>query len=186
MSNEANTNEALIKSRISNFSDAFSAFQILQSGISLNLLNDKGLEFEYIVIRIFELSGYKVRYSFGSSLEQIDGIVYTDVCPLMIESKNYSEAIDIEPIAKLLIRLQTRPPNIIGCVFSMNSFTSPALVYSEKIQQKNLILWDGNDIFEVLLKATASPPINMRDGFSVKYCALIENGFNMKSLAGAI
>jgi len=180
--------DAKIQKRITTFGKAYQDFITLQSGATLNVLKGKGYEFERLVIRLFELSKCQVRYPFVARNEQIDGVVYTNEAPLLIESKCETSKTDIEPIAKLLIRLQTRPTNVIGCVFSMEGFTGSALNFVERLQQKNLLLWDGADL-ELLLAAAKRKkknPVTMKTGFIIKYRALIEYGFNMQSLSGAI
>ena len=59
---------------------------------------DSGKAFEYLVIRMFQLDNYKVKYPFGvkmpfndKSMEQIDGVIYHDTLGVLIESKDYSK-----------------------------------------------------------------------------------------------
>lgn len=118
----------------------------------------QGKFFEYAIIRAFELEGAQVRYSYnvpfphfdieGKKIEeQIDGAIYIDGLCVIAESKDYKETnIDIEPLAKLQVRLKRRPAPVIGCLFSATDFTWPALALIESLMPYTILLWDKNDI----------------------------------------
>jgi hypothetical protein len=118
----------------------------------------EGKFFEYAIIRAFELEGADVRYSYNVPffqldkdnriVEQIDGVVYIDGLTAVIESKDYSSKnnVDIEPLAKLQVRLKRRPPQVIGCLFTASDFTWPAQALIETLMPQTILLWNKNDI----------------------------------------
>jgi hypothetical protein len=65
----------------------------------------RGRAFEHIILRGFELEGADVVWPFEVEvdrevLEQIDGAIYCDGLAGLVEAKDYSDPINIEPIAK--------------------------------------------------------------------------------------
>jgi hypothetical protein len=93
---------------------------------------DSGKAFEYLVLRAFQLEGAEIRWPFDvriadSTVEQIDGVVYTDGLACLIECKDWAAKANVEPIAKLRNQLLRRPGGSIGLVFSRQGFTDPAL-----------------------------------------------------------
>lgn len=118
----------------------------------------QGKFFEYAIIRAFELEGAQVRYPYdvlfphidveGKKIEeQIDGAIYVDGLSVIAESKDYKETnIDIEPLAKLQVRLKRRPSQVIGCLFSATDFTWPAMALIESLMPHTILLWNKNDI----------------------------------------
>lgn len=118
----------------------------------------KGKFFEYAILRAFELEGAKVLYPYNVDypqtviageevVEQIDGVIYTDNLCVIAESKDYSRKnIDIEPLAKLQVRLKRRPATVIGCLFTASDFTWPALALIETLMPYTILLWNNSDI----------------------------------------
>jgi hypothetical protein len=133
----------------------------------------KGKAFEYLVIRAFDVERVPVRYPYevpgnNGTLEQIDGAVHLDFISFLIESKDFSKKkTNIEPVAKLDLRLQRRPSGTLGVLFSRNGLTDLAL---EIGIPRNLLLWQGNEI-DVAIR---NP--RMRDGLVIKYRHSIEDG----------
>ncbi len=114
---------------------------------------DAGKVFEYSIIRAFELDGATVTYPYCVSnsagvFEQIDGAIHLDNLSVLVESKNYGKkkALDIEPLAKLQVRLLRRPASVIGCIFSTSCFTWPAQLLVDTLEPKTILLWDKEDI----------------------------------------
>ena len=110
----------------------------------------QGKAFEYLVIRGFELSGLRVEYPYevppaGRIIEQIDGLVYLDDIPFLIECKD-KDKVDIEAIAKLHNQLLRRPPTTMGCVLSSGTFTGPALLLAGYMTPYRILLWTNFDI----------------------------------------
>jgi hypothetical protein len=92
-----------------------------------------GIAFEHIVIRAFEIENAIVTWPFKVRqgrriLEQIDGAIYCDGLSCLVESKDYSSAINVEPIAKLRNQLSRRPVGTLGIVFSRTDFTEPSKI----------------------------------------------------------
>ncbi len=114
---------------------------------------------EYVILRAFELEGYAVQWPFSikaaysisnNSVEQIDGVVYSDFIHFMIECKDYSTNINIEPIAKLEAQLKRRPPMTLGSVFVMTDYTTEALYLFRITNYNNILLWHKDEIFYCL------------------------------------
>ncbi|MEJ7639416.1 MAG: restriction endonuclease [Singulisphaera sp.] len=111
---------------------------------------DEGKALEHLVVRAFELSGLLVEYPYdvppgGRPIEQIDGIVYLDYLPFLVECKDKG-SVDIEAIAKLRNQLLRRPPTTMGCVFNTGAYTLPALILADFAVPHQITLWSGNDI----------------------------------------
>jgi hypothetical protein len=67
---------------------------------------DSGKALEYLVLRAFQLESADVKYPYSvvigeEELEQIDGAVYTEGLSCLIECKNLTTRVNIEPIAKM-------------------------------------------------------------------------------------
>lgn len=149
----------------------------------------KGKFFEYAILRSFELEGAEVKYPFNvpfpqaiidgkEVIEQIDGIVYEDGLTVLAESKDYEDNnIDIEPLAKLQVRLKRRPSSVIGCIFTASDFTLPAQVLIESLMPHTILLWNRSDI-ELCLNNKC-----FRKGLHLKYRSVIEDGNHMLNLS---
>lgn len=117
-----------------------------------------GKFFEYAILRAFELEKAEVVYPYGvpypnsiiegeTIVEQIDGVIYHDNLIVLTESKDYTDQkIDIEPLAKLEVRLRRRPAPVIGCIFSASDYTWPAMALIESLMPQTILLWSNNDI----------------------------------------
>ena len=133
----------------------------------------KGKAFEYLIIRAFEVEGVPVRYPYevpggSGTIEQIDGAVHLDAVSFLVESKDFSKRkTDIEPLAKLDMRLQRRPTATLGVLFSRHGLTDAALEISIP---RNLLLWQGNEI-DIAIRNQ-----KMRTGLLIKYRHSIEDG----------
>jgi hypothetical protein len=116
-----------------------------------------GKAFEYLVIRAFQLDGAEVRYPYsvrldGDEIEQIDGVVYVEGLACLVECKDQSTAVNIEPIAKLRNQLLRRPGAVIGSVFSRQGFTDPALTLARFTAPQTILLWTGEEVEYALRK----------------------------------
>lgn len=114
-----------------------------------------GKAFEYLVLRAFQLDGAEVRWPFevsidGHVIEQIDGVIYMDGLACLIESKDVSEKVNFEPIAKLHNQVLRRPPGTLGMIFSRNGFTDPAVRLVQVISPKTILLWGGDEVAHAL------------------------------------
>ena len=114
---------------------------------------DAGKAFEYLVLRVFQLDGAKVRYPYSVKLfeqevEQIDGVIHCDGLSCLVESKDFQDKVDVDfaPIAKLRNQLLRRPASTIGAVFSRTGFTKPARNLSCFCLPQTILLWSGEEI----------------------------------------
>lgn len=131
---------------------------------------DSGKAFEYLVVRAFQLEDaevvwpYNVTYPqrFGT-MEQIDGLVRVDGVTFLIESKDRTEPLSIEAIAKLRFRLEGRPPGTMSVLFSKSNFTPPTEIFAQFASPLNVLLWGVDDLDYAL------PNSGMVSGLRVKY-----------------
>ncbi|WP_088254542.1 restriction endonuclease [Fimbriiglobus ruber] len=112
---------------------------------------DSGKAFEYLVLRMFELDGARVRWPYlvkiGSEItEEIDGSVKMGSLYSLIESKDERDDIAIVPIAKLRNQLLRRPSGTIGMVFSASGFTPAAILLTQFVANPPILLWTGREI----------------------------------------
>ncbi len=124
---------------------------------------DEGKAFEHLVVRAFELSKLHVEYPFdvppgGSILEQIDGMVFLDDTPFLIECKD-KESVNILAIAKLRYQLLRRPPVTMGCVFITGNYTRSALVRADLAIPQQIVLWSDDDIETALAETDFRSPL---------------------------
>jgi len=121
-----------------------------------------GKAFEYLVIRMFELDDFKVKYPYsvslpyqGTDMEQIDGVLYYQSLGILVESKDWSaekdgkrekKRVNIEPIAKLRNQLSRRPFLTLGCVFSAGGFTEPVTTLMSYLGNETILLWEGEEV----------------------------------------
>lgn len=116
---------------------------------------DKGKALEYLIVRMFELSGAEVRYPYSvredsQAIEQIDGVIYYNHLSCLLECKDQIAPINFEPIAKLRSQLMRRA-TAIGNVFSTSGFTEPALILVRTLSPQIVLLWHSDEI-ELCLK----------------------------------
>jgi hypothetical protein len=143
---------------------------------------EPGKALEYLILRAFQLEAVEVTWPYsvrveGEEIEQIDGVVYSDGLACLIECKDTSERVSIEPIAKLRNQLLRRPANAIGSVFSRSGFTEPALTLSQFITPQTVLLWSGEKIAYALKNQC------FRQALIKKYRFCIESGityYNIK------
>jgi hypothetical protein len=98
---------------------------------------------------------------------------------VLVESKDYQEAISIDPIVKMRSQLQRRPNGVIGSVFSVNGFTDPALTLAQFMAPQTILLWNNQDVEYCLGEGT------FLEGFFLKYRYCVEQGkadFNLNPL----
>lgn len=109
-----------------------------------------GKALEHLVVRAFELGGLEVEYPYhvppgGHPLEQIDGIIYLPHHVYLLECKD-EKATDIEAIARLRNQLMRRPDTTLGCVFTRDRFTDPAVIVADFATPQRILLWSKGDI----------------------------------------
>ena len=134
-----------------------------------------GIAFEHIVIRSFEIEHAAVKWPFPFSqgrkiIEQIDGAIYCDGLSCLVESKDYSDPINVEPIAKLRNQLSRRPMGTLGLVFSREGFTEPAKILARMMQPLNILVWEYAELEQSLASST------MRQALTTKFKYAVELG----------
>ena len=139
-----------------------------------------GKAFEHLVLRAFEIDGADVRWPYQVSrvgsvelpkaLEQIDGVVYAAGLSCLVESKDTTNEVNVEPIAKLRNQLLRRPSPAVGLLFSVAGFTSPAQVLAGFLAPQTILLWGGDDVEYCLRNERICDPL-LR-----KYRACVEEG----------
>jgi Restriction endonuclease len=112
---------------------------------------EAGKALEYLIIRAFQLEGADVTYPYstaiaGTVLEQIDGAVYSDGLSCLVECKDQTSNVAIEPVAKLRSQLLRRPAGAIGIVFSTTEFTEATQILAQHNSNQAILLWDGTEI----------------------------------------
>jgi hypothetical protein len=110
-----------------------------------------GKAFEFFILRCFEIDGAEVTYPYeveilNKVVEQIDGAIYYKGVNCLIESKDYTSAIDITPIAKLRSQLMRRPAATIGCVFVKSGFSPSAITLTKFMFPQTILLWNGLEV----------------------------------------
>jgi hypothetical protein len=118
-----------------------------------------GKALEHLVLRAFEIEGAIVQWPFavdvfGETVEQIDGAVHYHHLHVLCESKDFSEPVNIEPIAKLRNQLIRRPAGTMGMVFARSGFTEPAKTLTRMISPLNVLLWEFGELEQALDQGT--------------------------------
>jgi hypothetical protein len=139
-----------------------------------------GKAFEYLIVRAFHMEAAQdTRWPYGvtipqkiGTVEQIDGAVYVDDIPFLIESKDYGDTASIEAVAKMRFRLESRPPGMMGVLFSARNFTAATELLSQFAVPLNVLLWGAADLDKALPNGT------MIDGLREKYRYAVERGWS--------
>ncbi len=135
-----------------------------------------GKAFEHIVLRGFDLEqGGIVSWPYsvplnGSIIEQIDGAVHLDTLSCLVETKDYADPLNIEPIAKLRNQLMRRPASTIGLVFTMSDFSDPAKSLTRIMNPLSVLLWDYQELKHAITNKV------MCKGLKTKYMYAVEWG----------
>ena len=106
---------------------------------------------EYVVLRGFELEGASVTWPYSVTLdeenvEQIDGALVVECMHVLIECKDHSTNINIEPFSKMRNQLLRRPSGVIGCIFARKAFTEPAVALARFAAPQAILLWAGAEL----------------------------------------
>jgi hypothetical protein len=115
-----------------------------------------GKAFEYLVVRMFQLDKahvtwpYSVHLLGGRESEQIDGSVRLGGLHYLIESKDETDPVAIDPIAKLRNQLLRRPAGIVGMVFTTTKFTPPTVLMTHFALPQAILLWTGREVAHAL------------------------------------
>jgi hypothetical protein len=139
-----------------------------------------GKAFEYLVVRAFDLEGARVIWPFQvtypqkfGTMEQVDGVAYLGDRAFLLESKSLSEPAAMEEVARLRMRLESRPPGTMGVLFSAQDFTLPTEVFTQFATPLNVLLWGSGDLDVAL--GTGS----MVRGLGAKLAHATESGLSL-------
>jgi hypothetical protein len=142
-----------------------------------NKLPNDGKAFENLILSAFKNEGAIVKSSYSVSIfetivEQIDGAVHlpSSNISMLIECKNQSANVNIEPMAKLRNQLLRRPSGTIGSVFTTAAYTYPAIMLSHFVFPQTILLWEKMEI-DYCLKNNCFIP-----GAKAKYRYALEEG----------
>jgi len=144
---------------------------------------EAGKAFEYLVVRAFEIDGLRARWPYAVTyrqklgiVEQNDGLVYLGERAFLLESKDHTDALAIEAVAKLRFRLESRPPGTMSVLFTARSFSLATEVFSQFAAPLNVILWRGQDLDYALRRGS------MASGLQAKFEAATERGIPLFTL----
>ncbi len=146
---------------------------------------EPGKAFEYLVLRAFELEGATVTWPYVIQLsapesagetEQIDGAIYSDGLACIVEAKDTSKSMNIEPIAKMRNQLLRRPASTVGLIFSCGGFSSAATTLVKFVGPQAILLWKGGEVAHALKHRT------FREGLQAKYRRAVEGGVGLYEL----
>lgn len=123
-----------------------------------------GKAFEYLVLRAFECDGAEVRWPYpveqaGQVVEQIDGSIRTDGLWCLVESKDTTEPVNVEPLAKLRNQLLRRPSPTVGLLFSVGGFREAVVTLAGFVAPQTILLWYGEDVDYALRKSSICDPL---------------------------
>lgn len=145
------TTEAEYQTRIStyNWDNLIKLWLEIESGNTPNW--DAGKALEYLILRAFQLDNAEITWPYSvyldrDEIEQIDGVVYADGLSCIIECKDTTRPVKIEPIAKLRNQLLRRPAATIGSIFSRNGFTEASETLAGFVAPQTILLWGGEEI----------------------------------------
>jgi hypothetical protein len=145
----------------------------IQNGIATGW--DSGRAFEYMIPRAFQLDGARIKWPYRILLheeivEQIDGLVEAAGLHCLLESKDWSRPISIDPIAILRNQLLRRPATTIGMIFSRSGYTEAASLLASYLGGQTILLWHPGEITLALSKERIVPLLE------AKYRACVESG----------
>jgi len=104
----------------------------------------------------------------GTVAEQIDGAVYHSGFACLVESKDYSDPNNIEPIAKLRNQLTRRPAGALGLLFARNGFTEPAKTLTRMTNPLKILLWEFEELEKGLSTGTMCQALKTKFFYAVE------------------
>jgi hypothetical protein len=115
---------------------------------------EAGDVFERWVLEAFRLSGASGHYSYsvplkpegGPAREQIDGLLLDNWQAFMLESKFWTNKVDLGPISLLADLVELRPLGTLGLFFSVFGYTPAALDSVELRHPIRVLLFDRVDL----------------------------------------
>ena len=144
----------------------------------------KGKALEYLIVRMFELSGATVRYPYSvydgkHQIEQIDGVIHYNHLSCVLECKDQAKPVDFDPIAKLRSQLMSRGTATLGCFFSTSSFTAPTLTKMKGLSPQVILLWYPDEIELCLERRDIIDALVLKHRYYIEEC---NSSFNIGSV----
>jgi hypothetical protein len=135
----------------------------------------EGAAFEHLVLRAFELSGCTVVWPYRvGGLEQLDGMVTAGPIFAIVESKDRSNPVSVEPIAKLRNQLLRRHSMAIGLLFSRHGLTGPAQVLVNFLAPQCILVWTGDDVAFCLGRRNFRGALEYKYRYAVQYAENVQ------------
>lgn len=136
-----------------------------------------GKEFEYLVVRAFEIEGVDVTYPFRVAVhdgnlttEQIDGAIGLAGTRFLLESKAWNKNVSRGPLALLSSQLARRPPATMGMVFTLKGYTDAAIALTNMTSPVRILLWAPDELERAISEEA------MRSALEFKYRYAQEHG----------
>lgn len=108
----------------------------------------RGLDFETFLYKLFALFDLEPRLQYSLEYEQIDGAMTYDTDDYIIEAKWWKPQVDRAELDALKSKVERKAKNTMGMFISISGFTSGAInAYRERTP---LITVDGDDLYCVL------------------------------------
>jgi hypothetical protein len=135
-----------------------------------------GILLEYLVLRAFQLEGAEVIWPYrvyrnGVLLEQIDGVIYFDGVPCLVECKHLTIPVDTVTIVKLKSQILRRPRITIGVLFCTGEVSEAVSTLMEMLPPPDVLLWEGDEL-EMALRSR-----RLLEGMRRKLRHAVEMGF---------
>lgn len=135
-----------------------------------------GKAFEYLVVRAFDIEGARVLWPFEvvypqkfGTMEQVDGVVYLGERAFLLESKNLSEPMAVEAVARLRMRLEARPPGTMGVLLSVQKFTLPTEIFTQFARPLNVLLWERRALDVALANASMVGTLRAKLEYAIEH-----------------
>lgn len=116
----------------------------------------RGIKFEALLNKIFQLDGLSVRESFtltidsGQVGEQIDGLIELGNQPYMVEAKWWQDPLGVDGVSQHLVRVYSRA-GVHGLIISANGFADTAIEQCKTaLSQKTIVLAELREIVVLL------------------------------------
>jgi len=109
---------------------------------------ERGFGLEKFLNALFELFDLQPKQSYRILGEQIDGAFSYEGTDYLLEAKWQSNLINLSDLYSFAGKIDSKLKNTLGLYFSMNGFSDN--VVKEKSNIKNMLLFDGLDMMQVL------------------------------------
>lgn len=132
----------------------------------------KGYEFENKIFELLQRNGWKATLNRSNRIQQIDITASYQHYYILIEVKAQNRSLGAPTIEKLMGILSTRPPNVIGVIFSSSKISHTAIKYLDKIiALKLIIIFEEIDLEYIFLNK-----VGLNELFEYKIKELLDLG----------